>query len=385
MNKRLVQLQQQMAAAGIDAALLVHPRDVFYYAGTVRPSTLLVGPRETLLLVRRGLEYARAEATLGHVEGGGSMDDVLAALRAQGKDGGTLGIEFDVVPAQLYQRMQQALVGWQLVDVSALVLAQRTVKDSAELAETERAAAIADAGHAALARILRAGLCELELAAEVERAIRLAGHEGYQPLRHPAARGGGVFLMGGENLAVRGGYGLVVTGAGMSPASPFGPSHRPVRSGDLLVLDIGSTCGGYTADESRTYVVGAATPAQRALYDVALAVEEELLRRLRPGVTVSALYAAAEAVVAGGAPPFFAPGELLLPGFVGHGVGLELDEPPVLWARETSTIAEGMVLAVEVEINAPRSGWMAKVEDTAHVTADGLRLLTHTPRTLFED
>jgi len=193
-----------------------------------------------------------------------------------------------------------------------------------------------------------------------------------------------VFLMSGEHLAVRGGHGLVVTGAGLSPASPYGPSHRRIRPGDLVVLDIGATCGGYTADESRTYVVGQATPAQAALFEVALEVEEVVLAALRPGTSVADVYAAAETTVARSAPPPFAPGDLTLPGFVGHGVGLELDEPPVLWSREETRVEAGMVLAVEVEVSTPAFGLMAKMEDTVVVEADGPRLLTNADRRLIQ-
>jgi Xaa-Pro dipeptidase len=214
--------------------------------------------------------------------------------------------------------------------------------------------------------------------------MRRAGHEGYQPLRHPGARGGGVLLMSGENLAVRGGHGLVVTGAGLGPAMPYGPSRRVLEPGDLVVVDIGSTCAGYTGDESRTFVVGQATESQRALFEVARAAEDGVLEALCPGVAVGDLYATAEAVVARGAPPHFAPGSLALPGFAGHGIGLELDEPPVLWPREEVRLRAGMVLAVEIEVSAPGQGTMVKLEDTVVVRSDGYELLTLTPRELIE-
>ncbi|MGB9890291.1 MAG: aminopeptidase P family N-terminal domain-containing protein, partial [Anaerolineae bacterium] len=209
MNDRLKQLRKHLVDTGLDAAVLVHPRDVLYYAGTARPATLVVGPQEAVLLVRRGLDLARREATVARVEPGSGWDAVAAVLAAQGLARGTLGADLDVMPAQLYRRMRDALPGWEVEDISPLVLAQRMVKDSAEIQATERAAAVADAGQAALPPVLRPGISELALAAEVEAALRRAGHEGYQPLRYPGARGGGVLLMSGENLTVRGGHGLV--------------------------------------------------------------------------------------------------------------------------------------------------------------------------------
>lgn len=384
MNWRLTTLLERLAEAQVDAALLTHPRDVLYYAGTARPATLLAGPRQAVLYVRRGLEWARREATVERVESGGGWDAVAAELSQQMPGGGRLGVTLDVLSAQLYLRLKEAFPGWTLTDVSDLVLAQRMVKEAAELEATRQAGAVADAGHAAMAEALRPGISELELAAVVEAALRRAGHEGYQPLRHPLARGGGVLLMSGENLTVRGGHGLVVTGAGLSAGSPYGPSRRRIERGDVVVLDIGATYAGYTADVSRTYVVGAATAAQRALFNAALAVEAAVLAALQPGAPISAVYAAAEAALAPGAPPFFAPGELTLPGFVGHGIGLELDEPPVLWPREKGQVLTGMVLAVEVEVSAPAAGLMVKVEDSAVVEEKGARWVTAAPRRLIE-
>jgi len=381
-----------MVEAGLDAALLLHPRDVFYYAGTVRPAALLVAPRpgrspvepDVVLLIRRGFEYARQETTVSRVEPMSGLARAAEVAVELGLTGGALGTELDVIPARVYLRLAEVFPAWELADVSPLVLAQRAIKDEGEIAATRRAAAVADAGHRAVPQVVAPGVSELALAAEVEAAMRRGGHEGYQSLRHPSARGGGVLLMSGENLGVRGGHGLVVTGAGLSPASPYGASRRVLQPGDLVVVDIGSTWAGYTGDESRTYVVGQATDAQRALFAVARAAEDAVFGALRPGIAVADLYTAAEAVVTQGAAPHFAPGSLALPGFAGHGLGLELDEPPVLWPRDESCLQAGMVLAVEIEVSAPAQGMMVKLEDTVVVRQDGYEFLTSTVRKLIE-
>ncbi|MBN1954041.1 MAG: aminopeptidase P family protein [Anaerolineae bacterium] len=382
MELRIEKLRHSLAEAGVDAALITHPRDLLYYAGTARPATLLVGPREATLYVRRGLELARREATVARVVDSGSLVAIAAAVAGQGLEQGVLGATFDVLPARLYLRLLELFPAWRLQDVSPLVLAQRMVKDAAEVRAVERAAAVADAGHAALVEALRPGMTELALVAEVELALRCLGYEGLQPLRHPGGRGGGILLMSGENLTVRGGHGLVVTGAGLSPASPYGVSRRIVQPGDLVVLDIGVALDGYTADESRTYVAGPPTAEQQALFDVALVAEDAFLAGARPGVPAADLYRAVQAVVQMGALPHFAPGDLVLPGFVGHGIGLELDEPPVIWDREQVQLAEGMVLALEIEVSAPAVGLMAKVEDSVVIEAEGPRLVTAAPRRL---
>ncbi|MFO7741876.1 MAG: M24 family metallopeptidase, partial [Anaerolineae bacterium] len=300
MNQRVTELQARLAEAGMDAALLLHPRDVLYYAGTARPASLLVvapshpsgaapsaAAPQPILFVRRGMTYARQEATVERVERMRGFSSVTGAIEALGLRGGVLGVELDVTPAQLVHRLTEAFHGWKVADVSSLVLDQRLVKDVDEVEATRQAAVVADAGHHRLPEVVGPGVTELEVAAEVEKAMRMAGHEGHQPLRHPGARGGGVLLASGENLTVRGGHGLVVTGAGLSPGSPYGASWRTLAEGDLIVLDIGSARGGYTADESRTFVVGQPTEEQRALFAATEDAEEAALEVLRPGVPVA--------------------------------------------------------------------------------------------------
>jgi Xaa-Pro dipeptidase len=375
-----------MAEIGVDAALLLHPRDVLYYAGTARPAALLISCRDrtAVLFVRRGYEYARAETTVARVELMRGLSSVAEVATALGLTGGVLGTELDLIPARIYERLEQVFSTWSLADVSPLVLAQRAVKDSEEIKAACRAADIADSGHGVVPQVVAPGVSELALAAEVEAVMRRAGHEGFQPLRHPGTRGAGILVMSGGNLIVRGGHGLVVTGAGLSPGMPYGPSLRQLEPGDIVVVDIGSTHAGYTADESRTFVVGRAAEWQQALLAVTRAAEDAVLEMLRDGAPIADLYTAAEVVVARGAPPYFAPGGLTLPGFVGHGVGLEIDEPPVLWPREEGQLRAGMVLAIEIEVSAPGQGTMAKLEDTVAVRTDGCDLLTRAPRGLIE-
>jgi len=381
-----------MSEKGMDGALLLHHRDILYYAGTVRPAALLIacsgrhaedGP-QAVLFVRRGLECAIKETTIPRVEPMSGFSSIARVAAELGLERGVIGTEMDLVPAQLYLRLAEVFPGWSVTDISPLVLAQRMVKEAEEIAVSRQAARVADMGQEVARQAIIAGISELELAAWVESAIRRAGHEGFQPLRDPGARGGGILLMSGEHLTVRGGHGLVVTGAGLSPAMPYGPSWRVLAPGDLVVVDIGSTWQGYTADESRTFVVGEANAQQRALFEVARAVEEAVCQALRPGQPVAGLYRIAEAIVARGAPPFFAPGSLVLPGFVGHGVGLEVDEPPVLWPRDGTVLEAGMVLAVEVEISAPEQGMMVKLEDTVVVQEADCERLTTWPRELIE-
>lgn len=380
-NQRIERFRTLLEMSGIDAALLVHPQDVFYYAGTMRPASLLVTKDDAILFVRRGYDRAWREATIKRVQLSGGFSSIGVMLDSTG---GKLGTELDVASVQLAQRMAATFPNWSLADVSPLVLTQRSVKDVDEIDKVRRAAAIADDALRMVPECVDVGVTELELATEVEMVMRAAGHESNVAIRSREMRGSGVLVMSGTNLSIRGGYGRVVSGAGLSSAMPYGPSRREFRLRNLAVVDVGVTFEGYAADASRTFVVGEATKGTRALHGVALAAEDAVLQVLRPGVTGAELYAVAEAVVKEGARPYYSQSSLALPGFVGHGIGLEFDEPPILDSKETLVMMPGMTLAIEIEVSALSTRKMVKIEDTVLVTSDGYELLTLAPRELVE-
>ena len=380
-NERIERFRTLLGMSGIDAALLVHPQDVFYYAGTMRPASLLVTKDDAVLFVRRGYDRAWREATIKRVQLSGGFKSIAAVLDSAS---GKLGTELDVASVQLVQRMAATFPHWSLADVSPLVLAQRSVKDTDEIGKVRQAAAIADDALRMVPEYVDVGVTELELATEVERVLRAAGHESHVPIRSPDLHMGGVLVVSGTNLSIRGGYGRVVTGAGLSSAMPYGPSRREFRLRNLVMVDAAVTFEGYAADAARTFAVGNATKGNQALHGVALAAEEAVFQALRPGVTGAELYAVAEAVVKEGARPYYPQSSLVLPGFVGHGLGLEADELPILDAKETLVVMPGMTLAIEIEVSALSSRKMVKIEDTVLVTADGFELLTSAPRELIE-
>jgi Xaa-Pro aminopeptidase len=324
----------------------------------------------------------QGETSIERVEPMAGMRDLAQAVRDLKGRGHRLATELDVAAAALVGRLRSAMPSEELVDVSPLVLAQRGIKDETEVAAIARAAKVADVGHREAREAIRAGRTELDVAARVEYALRAAGHEAIVPVRTLDERGCGVLLMSRDNLRVRGGFGLVMTGRGLGPSMPFGPGRRAIERGDLVMVDIGVTVGGYTADEARTYVVGRPNGVQQALVDLGWRTAEAVIEASRPGRSVRSLFQVGQAVVRAGRPPLIAPGEVTLTGFVGHGVGVEIDEPPVLWPRAEGEIEEGMTLSIEIELLAEEHALAAKVEDTIVVTGDGGQRLTDAPRGL---
>ena len=388
MVKRIKVLQKKLSEGGLDAALLVYSRDVLYYTGTAQPSCLLVTPDDYTLYVRSGFEFAVQDVFIDREKlfEERRLEKVLAGAlsRLAGKPG-KIGTELDILTAEQYEALRKACPGADFVNISSITLEQRKVKEPGEIEKLRRACEAVHAGHEAVLATLREGVTELELAAAVENAHRLAGHEGIFFIRLPdffMSRGP---IGAGPNLLRNSGVVYTITGVGMSPAVPAGPSRRAIGRGETVIVDIPTLVDGYHADQTRTYCIGGAGQAIHALYGDLLAVADHLIGTIRPGMTGRDVYRMArqKADDLGRSAEFMSFGGGKASRILGHGIGLELNEPPILSEHDTSSIPEGCVVALDMHMMAEGSG-VVKLEDMIHLGGGGNEILTKTPRRLFE-
>jgi Xaa-Pro aminopeptidase len=294
-------------------------------------------------------------------------------------------LELDVLPARLFLKAQELLAEHELVDVAPFVLRERMIKDDFERRQLSAAAGLYEAVHKAILQHLRPGIREVDLAGEIARAVRQAGHEGISFYRrwdaHLQAEG---IVASGPNLARISGFAMTVTGVGLSRALPWGASDRVIQARDLVVVDLGLNRAGYHADMSRTYVAGAADDSMHEAFAVVLACQQAAIDFTKPGVVAEQIYKAGVGVVVGSR------WEEHLQGYgseqahyIGHGVGLDLDEPPVLALGDKTPLEEGMVLTVEPKLIGREFGAI-QIEDTVVVTSNGASIMSTVPRELFE-
>lgn len=382
---RIAPLQEAIRDRGLTGAILFHSRDIYYYTGTAQPGYLVVLPDDYRLLVRRGYDLVLRESGL-------APERILDERHPQAMvqrcfpgpgTGEKIGTELDMLTVPHARSLSRALGGRELVDISEIVLQQRMVKDAEEIESIKKACAAIQAGHLAAVSCLRAGLSELELAAAVENAQRLAGHEGCFFMRltdFVMSRGP---LASGPNLRQSSGTLFTIPGAGLSRAVPTGPSRRRLESGDLVLVDIPACVEGYHADQSRTYAVGRAPGKALDLFHRLRDTADHLISNLRPGLTSGEAFALAQAraLELGLEAAFMAFASQAKAHFVGHGIGLELNEPPLLAQNGDTVLKEGMVLAIEMHVMEPE-GLTLKLEDTVHLTAQGAQILTLSPREL---
>lgn len=246
------------------------------------------------------------------------------------------------------QALAGRLHGADVVDASAAISRTRAIKSPAELEIMRRSVAIAEMGMNAGIGACREGVLEFEAAAESEYAMRRAGAEGFPFMN---------VITSGENVGI------------MQELS----TDRIMRRGDLVMLDLGCLFEGYNSDFARSVVVGdAPTDEQRRMYQVVHTALKEMTAAMRPGVAVNTLDALARRVIDEGG---FGPWTYTY--FVGHGIGMTSWELPIVDADTTTTLAPGMVIAIEPGIHKPGVGGV-RLEDTILITEDGCEVLTRT-------
>lgn len=385
-DRRLSAFADALDDAGFAAAIVSHPRDLYYLVGTAQPCNLLVTAHaEPLLAARRFGDLVREQAAIANVVDAPGLAPFAKRLADLGRsEGGRLGLALDVLPAALADKASRTFPGLDVANYSPLLMRLRQVKDADEIELLRAAVGLFDHAHEAMLEHARPGIAEHELSAEVARALRRAGHEGHVFYRRwDASLQPEGLLASGPNLARISGHAITITGVGLSPALPFGASDRRLERGDLIVIDMGLNRRGYHGDMARTYAVAEAPPRAATLMEALRAAFDAACGALEPGAPASAPYdAAVRACEEHGVAQWFQGYGADRGAYVGHGVGVELDELPLLAAGQDTPLETGMVVAIEPKVISPEFGGL-DIEDTVLLGETGPERLSTLPQELF--
>ncbi|WP_429886265.1 M24 family metallopeptidase [Geoalkalibacter halelectricus] len=372
--RRIRRLQTQLEKHDLDGALFAYPIDIYYFSGTRQNALLWIPTRgEPLLAVRKSLSRARAESAVVDVRPFPPSRELSTLLGAARR----VGLTFDVLPIQQLHFFNKVLSSVEFVDISAVNRELRSVKSTWEIEKMEQSAARLCAVFAQIPEFLRPGMRELDLSAEIEYRARKQGCEGYVRMRafnQELFRG---IAISGAAGAQPGFFDGPATGSGLSSAAAHGASTAPIARDEPILVDYTGVFEGYIVDMTRMFVLGALRPELQKAFDVSLEIQDYLAENLRPGQDCAELFAGSVALAeAAGLGSHFmgAPGEQAK--FVGHGVGLELDELPILAQGFQVPLQLGQTVAIEPKFNFPGKGVIG-IENTFAVGPKGGIRLTH--------
>lgn len=375
---RIARLQQRLLEKGMDGALILDSLNMYYYTGTMQQGLVFVLTEgEPVFLVRRSIERAQRETPLQRVvpiQGFSGLQGILADFGLPAK---TLGIAEASLSVAVYKALVKAFPGATFTDIGALLGRVRAVKSAYEIGCIRKAGMLHEQVYDAIPVMLREGMTEWELGAEIHQRMMALGYTGIARFN---VSGMELFL-GIVSFGESGNYPTASIGpgglVGLSPAFPLVGGTKRLGKGEPVFVDTGFGCEGYFTDKTRVFSLGALPAQAMEAHAMCLDIQEAIRCRLKPGAVPSRIYEEVcdEFVHSRGfAQHFMGFGGNQVP-FLGHGIGLAIDEFPVIAGKVHTPLEADMVIAVEPKKGLAGIG-LVGVENTFRVTAEGGERLT---------
>lgn len=383
---RIRNFQGSLGEMGLDGAFILQNADLFYFSGTIQSSVLFI-PRqkEPVLMVQKAFERARQESPLNHVIPAAGRGQIKKVLKDFGfSDLKKIGLEMDILPVNLFFRYKQTFPEYEWSDVSDAILRLRMIKTPYEVEQIRRAAQILHKGYMGIREIIREGMTELEVDGHLALIARREGHMGILRMRGWNQEMTHAHVLSGESGATISFLDSPHGGKGNTPAMAQGASDRRIGRNEPIGIDYGIGINGYVADQFRTLVIGDLPDELMRAHDFSLEIHSLFVKEAKPGVSCSDIYRMAlkKAQKTGFGEYFNGYGEGKVR-FVGHGLGLEIDEYPILAPRFSRRLEAGMVIALEPMFVFPGKGIIG-LEDDYLVTDTGVERLTLTDQTVIK-
>ena len=368
LEARLARLRAAMAASSpaIEALMVMGAENKGWLSGFttgafLAPGGVIVVTAEQSTFVTSHVDYEECQQALTHMrvvpyesETEELADRVVAVIAALGVS--RIWIEAphtSVAEATRYARMLQTR-SITLEHAPTVIAPLRAAKDVWEAEQLRLANAATARAFAEVLPLLRPGITEWEIAAELDYRLRREGHG-----------------------SARNAFQSIVASGPNSAFPHASVSQRALEHGDFLTFDFGATWNGYCADCTRTVVIGSASERQRALYAAVLASQEASIAAIHTDGACDAIDAVARtSLFEAGYGDFIAHS-------LGHGLGVEVHEAPRLAPRSSERLLPGSIVTVEPGLYIPGFGGV-RIEDNILIHADGIENLTTTPKALLE-
>ena len=377
-QSRIARFQKSLQDSDIAGALISQNVDLFYFAGTIQRCFLFIPAEgEAVLAVHGNLERAQKESSLSQVvplkksqQLAQALSDFNYSIR------GRIGLEMDVLPARYYLALRREHAEADFLDVSELVRKVRMIKSEYEISQIRKACEILNQVMLEAQRSIRPGMTELEVDALLVALARRLGHQGLLRMRGYNQEMFSAHVFCGKTATLSPTMNVPLGGLGTTPAIAQGASFNVITENEPLIIDFGVGINGYVTDMTRTFVIGKLSQKLQEAYSVAKEIKDFVEQWVTPGRSWSRLYREIiELVRQKGYQDYFMGYKGHQVAFVGHGIGLEIDEYPVIAPGFHEEFKENMVFALEPKLVFPDVGAVG-VEDDYVVTKAGMERLT---------
>ncbi len=376
-TSRTTRLQNLLRSEELDGALLMSVAELYYYSGIGSPGVVYVPTDgEPIRLSERNLNLVKTYSPLTDIRPLGRLSMLFDTLNVDSAS--QVAIEGDVMPFSLVTFLQSRAKDTRLVDGSNLFRQIRSVKSDYEVDLMEKAATLVDESFEYCIEIADPEMTEIELALRLDTWMVERGHAGFITTRSfnmAMVQYSYVVSSGGSALNT---YFTPISGQGLSLKYTFGSSWRKLGRNRPFIVDTVGNCEGYLSDTTRTFVCGQFTPEIRDQLDALSQIRELIIRSMKPGNSLGELHNEVMHLSEElGIHDNFMGTNSDKVVFLGHGVGLELDELPIFYSKGPP-LSPGNTLACEPKIIVPGEILLG-IEDTFAVTEGDHKILSRAP------
>lgn len=347
---RIKRIEGYLENEGLDAFIIGRESSICYFSGSTSGGLLILkrGEEPQLLVPKLNLELAKEQSRGCCLKPYRQKD--LLELMEKILDNECKSIGVDELPLSLFSKIKEKFKDKFFRNREDVIWKIRRVKDADEVKLLEKAGDLASIGMEAVREHLKEGVKENEIAAEAVYAMMI---NGAQDRAFPA-----------------------IIATGFRSAYPHADvADRRLRKGDLVTVDIGAVYKNYRSDITRTFILGAPTKKQREILELVLNAKATALTKYKDGSKCSEIDAAARRLIEnGGYGDYFIHS-------LGHGIGLDVHEPPTIGEENSETLTAGNVVTNEPGIYIPKFGGV-RIEDTILVSNGEPKKLTHFDETI---
>ena len=362
-----------MVQQGIDAALITCNVNLIYTYGRVVSGYLYLPLNAPARLFIKRPNDIEGE----HIHPIRKPEQITELLKECGLPlPAKLMLEGDELSFTEYNRLAACFPETEVVPCgTALVRQARSVKTPIEIEMFRRSGAAHTKAYEQIPSVYQPGMTDRQLSIEIERLMRLEGCLGIFRVFGQSMEIFMGSLLAGDNAAVPSPYDFALGGKGLDPSLPGGVSGTLLQAGQCFMVDMGGNFYGYMGDMSRVFSIGRLPEQAYTAHQTCIEIQEEIAAMAKPGTVCEDMYnKAIEIVTKAGFADYFM-GVDQNAKFIGHGIGLEINEMPVLAPRMKQELEPGMVFALEPKIVLPGIGPVG-IENSWAVTTDGLEKLT---------
>lgn len=375
---RISRLQRELDAISLGGAMILDGVNMFYYTGTLQNGVLFVPAEgDPVLFIRRSFERAQKETPLKALVRLKGLGELPGWLQTHSYQTARVGLNEATLPVSIFRRISEIFPQTAFEDMGLTLSMIRSVKSDYEVSLIREAGKKHKVLYDHIPGMIREGMTEWDLGSAIHNKMLKLGYTGMPRL----ATFNSEFFAGVVSFGESGNYPTASVGpggsVGLCPAFPFLGGARRLKKGDIIFVDTGFAYGGYFTDKTRIFALG--RPHESAVdgHKICLDIQEAVRCRLKPGAISSEIFEEVfrtEVVARDFQENFMGYKSNQVP-FLGHGIGLVIDEFPAIARKIDVHLKKNMVLAVEPKKGLKDTG-LVGVENTFLVTAQGGEKLT---------